>query len=237
MTGPRLGVAIPVGPLAHHTRYLDEALESVYRQTYPVEDVLLIDDMQGLDEAALRGRYGANLRVWYAPWHIGVAHAFNAGVALGRGEWTLMMGADDWLEPGCFEAAAACIEAREREAAYYWLDIRYADTGEDQGLPCNAAFVNREYWRLTGGIPTEAASGAGDAALVSIVWLRSHDDFPAGKLRRIATPTPQYIVRRHAEQDTAVRGPWQGVILATRDLVTALWEPPQWGRYEPREGG
>jgi len=44
---------------------------------------------------------------------------------------------------------------------------------------------------------------------------------------------PLYRYRTHPETDTARRGPWQRVILETRNLVTDLWERPTWGRLGP----
>lgn len=225
----RLGVTIPVGPKEHHSRYLDQCLRSVLAQTYPASDIMLIDDMHGLDEDALRAEYGPLVRVWRAPWLLGVAAAFNAGVSLCAADQTLMLGGDDWLDPEALFYAYKCIEARNGEPSYYWYDVQY-DDGEQQSLPCNAALVSREFWHKTGGFPPETGCGAPDAALISMMLVRQDEESPMGRIRHIVSPRPMYNVRRHPDQDTASRGPYQGAIHAIRNVLTETWQPPQWGR-------
>lgn len=41
-------VAIPVGPKASHKRWLDECIDSVLKQTYPADEILIIDDQAHL---------------------------------------------------------------------------------------------------------------------------------------------------------------------------------------------
>ena len=160
---------------------------------------------------------------YIAPFRLGVAHAFNFGVILDPSDYTIMLGSDDTLEPDCIEECERALYVwRKNPYAYYYLGVKYMDTGEIQISPCNAAMVGKPLWRRTGGFPIESASGAPDAALVSI--LLAHGE-RAGWLYPGADGKPLYNYRRHAETDTAGRGPWQGVILETRDLVTRLWKP------------
>lgn len=210
-------VAIPVGPHPANRRWLSECLDSVHAQTQRA-DVLLIDDMGQLpDFSGVSG-----VRMWRAPWYLGVAHAFNMGVALADDPLVFMLGSDDTLEPTCIEECLNAYYAARDDLAYYYCGVRYMDTGELQTLPCHAAMVTKALWRLTGGFPVQSSSGAPDAALLSIMI----GNYPrAGSLRQVADGKPLYNYRRHAETDTASKGPWQGVILQTRDLVTREWVP------------
>src|SRR3972149_1200671 len=101
---PGVTVAIPVGPSEANVRWLDEAVASVREQTYdgPIQ-VLLVDDMQGLP-------YTHGVTTWHAPWHLGVATAFNIGVAVAEYDLVFMLGSDDRLLPQCL---ARCVEAFE----------------------------------------------------------------------------------------------------------------------------
>ena len=238
MTEPRVTVGIPVGPSADACRWLPEALDSVRAQTVPVR-IIVVDDMHGgllvHDHNHEMGKYGKDVffehqYVYYAPWNLGVAQAFNHCVALAPTDLVFMMGADDTLEPECIER---CLEAFDREIVdqelgYYWVPIRYMDTGEVQGLPCNAAMVHKNMWKATGGFPPETASGAPDAAFISRII--GTPGFPAHLVQ--VGNVPLYNYRRHDATDTAGRQPWQGVILTTRDILTKRWQKPEWGRYD-----
>ena len=169
--------------------------------------------------------YVSGLRIWRSPWRVGVAAAFNFGVALARGSLVFLLGSDDTLDPLCLEK---CLDQWKRSYgadAYYWTGVRYLDTGELQALPCNAAMVTKEFWRRTGGFPVETGVGAPDAALISILMV--HDPH---SLIPVAGGEPIYNYRRHGETDTAGRGPWQGAILPARSILTENWKRPEWGR-------
>lgn len=223
----RVTVVVPVGPSPANSRWLSECLDSIAEQTWAKVghggiDLVLVDDMSnGGLEAHIPT--GLPFKVWRSPWYLGVAHAFNIGVAVSPNELVFMLGSDDWLEPECIEY---CVEEyaqrRGDPYGYYFVGVRYSDTGETQDLPCHAAMVSKTLWRVTGGLPVEAASGASDSAFISIMLRHSPR---AGRLWKVADGKPVYNYRRHSETDTASKGPWQGVILETRHLVTLNWTP------------
>lgn len=223
---PGVTVVIPVGPEPQHVRWLDEAIASVREQTYPVGQILLIDDMQGMP-------YRSGVTTWHAPWHLGVATAFNIGVALAAHELVFMLGSDDRLLPTCI---SQCIRAYKhvagRDHTYFSVPVQYSDEREDQNAPCNAAMVTKALWRRCGGFPIEASTGAPDAALISIM-MKNPD---AGRYVMVGDGKPLYWYRVHDDTDTAGRGPWQGVILGTRDLMTQLWHEPRWSRLQRKDG-
>lgn len=240
-----LTVAIPVGPKAAHCAFLEDTLISCYEQTVAVQ-VLLVDDMHGLVHpfegrqdgqcqflAGMPQRYGQFIRdsvsIHYAPWRLGIPHAFNFGVALAPTDIVIMLGADDTLEPDAAESVLRQMKEDGQELAertYYGLPVRYMDTREEQYLPCNEAAVTKQLWRATGGFPPESAVGACDAAYLSSIW--NSDYF---KIKMVGNK-PLCNYRRHSATDTATRSvAWQGPILEVRNLLTPLVEP-QWGRYE-----
>ena len=218
----KVTVLIPLSPFEANRRWLDACLESVRQQTHPPDEILLIDDMAGVE--AIEGA-----RIWRAPWRLGVAHAFNCGVALARNDLVFMACDDDLLEPECLEECLKAWEENDRRDAYYHITLRYMDTDPEvlQDLPAHQALVTKGLWRLTGGFPVEASSGAPDCAFVSI--LLQH--FPE-RLVPVAKGRPLYNYRQHDATDTASRAPWQGVILETRHLLTQGWQAPRWGRYQ-----
>lgn len=228
-----IGICLPVGPRAHHKQYLDEALDSIAHQTQKPNSVQFVDDMANLDEAFIRRHFNNEIpfEIWKAPWRMGVAHAFNCGVALSgiRNDAVVMMGADDTLEPDCIEECAKAYERNPfKTESYFWMGLRYMDTGEQQFLPCNAAMVTLPQWVRSGGFQPESAVGAPDTMLISVMLTYRE----AGRLVCINEQKPLYNYRRHELTDTAEHREYYTSISQVRDIITRTWQPPQWERYQ-----
>jgi glycosyltransferase involved in cell wall biosynthesis len=207
-------VAIPVGPHPSNTRWLDECLASIEAQTIQPAEILLIDDGANLDQAAVP----LNVRIYKAPWKLGVAHAFNFGVALAQTDLVLMLGSDDKLLPNCLDKCWAAWQRIKDIHGYYFCGVRYMDGRPDQNLPCNAAMVHKELWNLTGGFPIEGSVGACDTMLISMMMAAE------GKLGSLysVSDEPLYLYRVHPESDTELRrGEWHGIVATIRNILTA----------------
>lgn len=214
-----IDVTIPVGPSAANRRWLKDALDSVRAQTMRAAHIILIDDSEGTGaEGITEVEYGSDVRIYANPWRSGVAHSFNYGVALAPSECVLMMGSDDLLEPTCLEACWSTYNEHDKAAAYYWLDVHYMNRDVDQSIACNAAMTTKKLWKMTGGIPIEAACGAGDAALLSIMMVNMPE-----RMIRVKTDKPLYLYRDHPETDTVRRSRWHQIIIDVRGLVTDEW--------------
>lgn len=217
---PDVTVVIPVGPSEANKRWLKEAVESCLDQKY-LGEILFIDDKANIRQDLLYDWTGdwELWNVWETPWQSGVAHAFNFGVGLAKNELVFMLGSDDYLAPDCLNQCIRAWEENQRQDAYYWVGVEYLDDRETkkQFVPCNAAMVTKGFWKWCGGFPPETASGAPDAALISMLW-------GSKKLICVNEHKPLYYYRSHNESDTAGRGPWQGVILQTRDILTAQFK-------------
>ncbi len=223
MSESSVTVAIPVGPYPGNTRWLNAAIVSA-RQPQ-VDEILLISDMA---EDLSKYKHFPEITIWKAPWRLGVATAFNFGVALAKNECVFMLGSDDWLEPNCIEE---CLKSYHQQAesrrgsAYYAVGVHYIDGREnpDQYIACNAAMVTKTLWKLCGGFPIQAFS-ASDAALLSIFIVHPK----AGHVIAVGGRQTLYNYRPHEETDTAKNRAWYTVLKETRNLVTKLWEPPSW---------
>lgn len=223
-----VSVAIPVGPSRTACRYLSETLGSLTKQTRLPDQVVIVDDMHYLDIDFSPRRNQLQGFIWHPPWRLGVPGAFNAGVAISSGDLCIMLGADDWLEPAAIEELVDAFEANGKRDAYYYFTIRYSDTGEVQDAPCNFAAVTPGLWRKTGGFPPESAIGACDTMLISILLTHMPD-----ALVPVARGTPLANYRSHQDTDSSTRpAAWQGPIFIARDILTAGWKPPEWGRYQ-----
>jgi len=223
MTVP-VTVMIPVGPYEFYKGlWLDECVQSARIQTHQPDEILLIDDMAGLEPEDY-----PDCRIWRNPWRLGGGCSFNSGVALAKNDLVFMLSCDDTMEPDCLEECVKSWQKTNGRDGFYWVGCHYMDGQPDQALPFSAAMVTKGLWRLMGGFPLQSASGAGDAALVSLLMVHFPD-----RLYRVAGGRPLYNYRVHSQTETAKAGPWLGVIAETRGLITKLWEPPNWGRYEP----
>lgn len=229
--GP-VSIAIPVGPSSANHRWLHEALLSVKMQTFKPESVVIVDDMANVNERMVADILAPEIRIRfvYPAWRLGVAHAFNFGVACSPTNLVFMLGSDDVLEPDCLERCLVAYENAERpNLSYFWVGVHYmGDEYPDQFLPCNAAMVSKDLWKHTGGLPTECASGASDAALISIILGAAGR---AGDLVCVDNTKTLYNYRVHSESDTSEKSSWQGVILETRNILTRDWKSPHWARY------
>ncbi len=241
-------IGIPVGPREHHRAYLEECLASCLAIPEPRPPILLVDDMAGLepedvgypggrwlivsrelDELVRGDGVRTNILRYETPWRLGVAGAFNMTVVLARTQFTLMLGADDTLEPNVIEEfRKACpFPLRDRALLTWWgLPVRYTDTGEEQSAACNAAIVSHELWQLTGGFAPEMAVGACDSMLLSCMIAA---EGRAGDLRMVGE-RPLYNYRRHALTETAQSADLQASIFQVRDVLTRDWKAAAWGR-------
>ena len=220
MSGNGITVTIPVG--LGHEGFLAEAIESIFEQTRLPQEILVISDMARL-VAGWDGSGPVPIRTWCSPWRLGVAHAFNFGVALAENDRVFLLGADDKLLPKCLEKCEIVWKSAGQMDTYYGVGVRYSDGRDDQFVLCNAAMVTKGLWEATGGFPVETASGAPDAALLSILLGRN-----VVRTILVDDKEPLYWYRVHEDTDTARRGSWQGVILQTRDILTQEWQPPKW---------
>ena len=87
----RVRVVIPV---FNGERYLGETLESILSQTYPIYEVVVVDDGSTDGTAAVIRGFGRKIKYLYQP-NQGTAAAFNYGIEHTGGDFFAFLGADD----------------------------------------------------------------------------------------------------------------------------------------------
>lgn len=92
---PRFSVVIPV---YNGAATIGRALDSVMAQTYPVLEILVIDDGSTDQTEAIVREYGAAVR-YVRQTNAGPSAARNHGVDLAQGDWIAFLDADDWYYP------------------------------------------------------------------------------------------------------------------------------------------
>ena len=91
MNAPRISALIPAYNAA---AFLADALDSVFAQTHPVDEVIVLNDGSTDDTAAVAARYAGRIRYAEQP-HAGIRVGREWLVQEARGEWLAFLDADD----------------------------------------------------------------------------------------------------------------------------------------------
>jgi glycosyltransferase involved in cell wall biosynthesis len=122
MSAPRFSVIIPA---YNSAATLARAVDSVLAQSYPAQEIIVVDDgsMDATPEVA--ARYGAKLR-YIRQENAGVSAARNHGARIATGDWLAFLDADDWYYPNRLRLHAEWID---EDAALDFLtgDYEYRD--------------------------------------------------------------------------------------------------------------
>lgn len=89
-------------PLYNAEKYIVETLESIINQTYPVDEILVVDDCGPDRSAEIVKEYSKqhpSVRLIQQPHNQGGSAARNRGLQEASNEWVLMMDADDTIHP------------------------------------------------------------------------------------------------------------------------------------------
>ena len=117
MADPSVSAVVPV---RNGLNFLGEALDSVARQTFPPEEVIVVDDGSTDGSAEIARARSAQVIPNDGS---GVSAARNAGIAASRGEVIAFLDHDDLWEPHKLERQVACLAARQ-ELAFVWSRAR-----------------------------------------------------------------------------------------------------------------
>ena len=238
----KVTVLIPVGPRFRFD-WLQEAVNSVLAQTYPVDEILIVDDGAGINDQLMHKLFGnikldkklpcdargkwrwhqfaLNISCWHSPTNIGFSQAFNCGVALAENELIMYLASDDTLAQ---TATADCLEAYEaNNQKDAWYALTYSDAGRVDDTPINACMLTRNLFNYLGMYPPAAFAGP-DAALLSIMMVHLPD-----RIIRVAQGKVNYFIKQHSEQETKVTAQrFSTEMTSIRNILTR--------DFKPREG-
>ncbi|HWH25514.1 MAG TPA: glycosyltransferase family A protein [Pseudolysinimonas sp.] len=117
----------------NHQAYVEQCLESVFNQTRPARQVIVIDDQSRDDSANVIEHWLAeNQPNWTYIRHttnVGVCASLNEALALAEGQYFCQVSADDWIELDRFEHQTAALDASEAHVAVVVGDIREVEAG------------------------------------------------------------------------------------------------------------
>lgn len=110
IAGPQVSVVIPV---YNGEQTIKRALDSVFAQTFPGLEVIVVDDASTDRTTDIVTQYGDRLRIIRSTENQGAGAARNKGIAEARGRWVAFLDADDAWKP---EKIARQVELLERSS-------------------------------------------------------------------------------------------------------------------------
>jgi len=120
---PRFSVIIPA---YNSATTLARAVDSVLAQSYPAQEIIVIDDGSTDETADIAGRYGDKLR-YLRQDNAGVSSARNHGARIAKGDWLTFLDADDWYYPNRLRLHAEWI-GEDATLDFLTGDYEYRDT-------------------------------------------------------------------------------------------------------------
>jgi glycosyltransferase involved in cell wall biosynthesis len=123
---PLVSVIIPV---YNRERYLAEAIESVFAQTYPAIELIVIDDGSSDGSAKIANRYPL---IYHFQPNAGMSAARNAGIALATGRYLAFLDSDDiWVADKTAKQMAAFVADPSLEAVFGYAQHFYSPELDD----------------------------------------------------------------------------------------------------------
>ena len=164
-------------------QYLNDAIESVKKQTFSDWEIIVIDDGSTDQETInILSALHCDSRIkLIRQSNNGPAHARNSGISQAQGELILPLDADDTISPYYMEEAVPLFEKNDNLGIVYCRAQKFGKETGEWILPSYSAqrmafdnmifvsaFFKKSDWELVGGFPNYAYFGMEDYAF----WLR-----------------------------------------------------------------
>jgi glycosyltransferase involved in cell wall biosynthesis len=159
VTRPRVSVVITT----YNTgRYLPETLESVFAQTHPAAEVIVVDDGSTDDSVEVARGYGDRITSIARP-HGGLGAARNAGIDASTGDHLAVLDSDDLWDPDTLRVQLE-VAARHPESALIAADgVAFGVPGEADrplfAMQLDHPFSGTDQEELTGLFHREFVAG------------------------------------------------------------------------------
>lgn len=105
----------------NNARHVGRAMESVFAQSYPNIEYIVIDGGSSDGTVDIIRQHSNKLSYWHSKPDKGIGDAFNMGVAVSRGTYVGLVNSDDWMEPE--QIATAVTELERSGASFVYGDL------------------------------------------------------------------------------------------------------------------
>jgi cellulose synthase/poly-beta-1,6-N-acetylglucosamine synthase-like glycosyltransferase len=213
-------------PLYNKAPYISGTIESVLAQTVKDLEVIVVDDGSSDGGAELVAAMTDERLRLVRQDNAGVSVARNRGIEQARGEWVVLLDADDWHHPRFLASLAAVQETYPQVDAVATQFISLPDN-EDNWPPAWPDMGDRMNVELITDLPTRWMQGptlcTGSVGIRTVRLQEMQPCFPAGESQgedidlwfRIAEQTPIALVR----------SPLLAYRTAVEGSLTALHDP------------
>jgi len=221
---------------------VEDAIMSVFEQTDPSFEIVVVDDGSGDPEtvAIIEELRWPRTRVVRQP-NRGLPAARNAGIAIARGRFVVPLDADDMLEPRYLATLAAALDA-DHAAAYahcdgryfgdldaYWITRPfnpYMELLSNSVLGC--VVLRKEAWEAVGGYDETMRGGNEDwdlwLRLLEAGWGQTKVHEPLFRYRRSGASMSIDTLARFEQARVELVGRHRTLYRSARDLKRA-WYP------------
>lgn len=125
-TTPRVSVIMPA---FNSAKYIEDALESVFAQTYTDYEIVVADDGSTDETPVILDRYVAKVHTVRLA-HRGVSAARNKAIEQSRGELIALLDSDDMWEPTKLEKQVAYMNEHPEYALTYTYSTNFTDRSD-----------------------------------------------------------------------------------------------------------
>ncbi len=154
-------------------KFLEQAMQSVFDQTYPNIEYLVIDGASTDGTLAIIQKHEKRLAYWESEPDGGMYEAMNKGILRTSGILVGMLNADDWYEPDAVEKAVRAYEAnpdaavihgrlnrRDEDGALLEVTGESSDSLSQRMIEHPTCFIPRQAYLTYGGYHTGFTSAA-----------------------------------------------------------------------------
>lgn len=225
MNGGTRPLVTIVVPSYNQGRFLNAALESIFRQDVPVE-VFVMDGGSSDNSVEVIQRHEAQLAFWRSERDAGQAAAINEGIALGTAPFVAWLNSDDWYLDGALVSLLTSLERNPAAPAVYgraWNVVEasgrrypvWVEPFSERRLSLRciisqpATLMRRSAWEAIGGVDSSL-----HLAMDYDLWWRLYktfgplaftDEFVAVNRDHELTKTRNFRRRHYAEAMAVIR--------------------------------
>ena len=102
-------------PTFNRAATLERALQSVLDQTYPAQEIIVVDDASVDNTAEILEKYSSKINIITNSINSGVSYSRNTGIQIARSEWIAFLDSDDQWDPYKLEKQKEYHEAHPGE--------------------------------------------------------------------------------------------------------------------------